>query len=116
MPAGLTSVPSAIAAPAPAPEKAAPLGGQIETARLISRKDPEYPKMAREAGAKGAVKLVATVGSDGRVLRVKAISGHPLLVRPATEAVMQWVYRPTYLNGVAVETQTDITLNFVSER
>jgi protein TonB len=118
MPAGLSSVPSAVAAPPPpAAEKAStPLGGQIESARLVSRKDPEYPKMARDAGAKGTVKLIATVGTDGRVLRVKAVSGHPLLIRPATEAVMEWVYRPTYLNGVPIETQTDITLNFVNDR
>ncbi len=87
LPAGLGASPAVAPAPPPptptvAPDKPA-LGGQVETARLVSRKDPEYSKMARDAGAKGVVKLVATVGPDGRVISVKPVSGHPLLIRPA---------------------------------
>ena len=91
-------------------------GGQIVQAQLVRKVDPEYPKIARDSGAKGAVKLTATIGVDGKVKSVKALGGHPLLVRSATDAVMQWSYKPTMLNGQAVETQTEIVLNFVNER
>jgi protein TonB len=78
-----------VTTPAPA---AAKTGGQIQPAELIKRRDPEYPKLARDAGAKGMVQLTATVGTDGRVKSVKVVKGHPLLVRAATDAVMQWIY------------------------
>ena len=80
---------SVVTTPAPA---AAKTGGQIQPAELIKRRDPEYPKLARDAGAKGMVQLTATVGTDGRVKSVKVVKGHPLLVRAATDAVMQWIY------------------------
>jgi protein TonB len=103
--------------PAPAESKgAAKAGGQIQQAVLISKKDPEYPKLARQTGAKGAVRLVATVGKDGRVKNVKVLSGHPMLQAAAIEAVKQWIYKPTLLNGQPVETDTEIQLNFVGDR
>jgi protein TonB len=91
-------------------------GGNIQQAVLVSRKEPEYPKIAKQTGAKGAVVLNATIGKDGHIKAVKVISGHPMLQNAAKEAVMQWVYKPTLLNGQAVETETQITLNFVGER
>lgn len=115
---------------APAPTAAAPAaapttvvnngnakqGGNIQQAVLISRKEPEYPKIAKQTGAKGAVVLNATIGKDGHIKAVKVVSGHPMLQNAAKEAVMQWVYKPTLLNGTSVETETQITLNFVGER
>ena len=95
---------------------ATPAGGNVEQAQLIHRKEPEYPRIAREAGAKGVVELVATIGTNGRVKSVKAVRGHPLLQKAAIDAVMQWIYKPTTLNGHAVETQSTITFNFVSDR
>jgi periplasmic protein TonB len=100
------------AAPAAAPHT----GGQIVQAQLIKRRDPEYPKMARETGASGVVELVATVGADGKVKSVQIVKGHPLLRQAAADAVKFWIYRPTTLNGVAVESQTQILLNFKSDR
>jgi protein TonB len=91
-------------------------GGQIQQAVLITRKEPEYPKIARQTGAKGAVVLNATIGKDGRVKSVTAVSGHPMLQNAAKEAVKQWIYRPTLLNGTPVETDTQIILNFVGDR
>jgi TonB family protein len=87
-------------------------GGQIQAAQLISRKDPEYPPLARQIGAKGEVELTATIGTDGSVKAVRVVKGHPLLVKAAQDAVMQWRYRPTLLNGVAIQSDTKITLNF----
>src|SRR5262249_55744400 len=125
-----SAIPSAPAPPRPepppapvvttpaAPEKkgSAASGGQIKQAELIQRKNPEYPKLARDAGAKGAVELTALIGADGKVKSVKVVSGHPLLQRAAIDAVMQWRYKPTILNGTPVESQSQIVLNFVGDR
>jgi protein TonB len=87
-------------------------GGQIREATVVYKKAPAYPQMARQMGAKGEVILSATVGTDGRVKSVKVLKGHPLLVKAATDAVMQWIYRPTLLNGQPVQNDVRITLNF----
>ena len=107
--------PPAVAAPAAAEKKAVP-GGQIQAAELLRRRDPEYPKLARESGASGVVELTATVGADGHVKAVKVVRGHPLLRQAAVDAVKQWIYRPCMLNGSPVETQTQVLLNFKAER
>jgi len=107
------------AAPAPSTtaRKSAPApGGQIRQAELITRREPEYPKLARQMGVKGIVELTATIGADGKVKSVKVEKGHPLLSKAATDAVMQWVYRPCLLNGQAVQSDTRISLNFLGER
>jgi len=99
---------------APASEKkAATTGGQIQQAVLVSKKDPEYPKLARETGAKGIVELVATIGTDGHVKSVKVVHGPPMLQKAASDAVLQWRYKPTILNGIAVEAQTQVFVNFL---
>jgi protein TonB len=91
-------------------------GGQIQAAVLIYRKDAEYPKIAKQTGAKGTVTLNATIGADGNIKKVKVVSGHPMLTNAAVEAVKQWRYRPTLLNGQPVETDTQVLVNFVGER
>ncbi len=116
------AAPAPVAAtPAAAPSAAQPatqknVGGQIQQAVLLRRKDPEYPKLARESGASGVVEVIASIGVDGRVKSVQVVRGHPLLRQAAIDAVKTWVYRPTILNGVAVETQTQVLLNFKSDR
>jgi protein TonB len=91
-------------------------GGQIQQAVLIYRKDAEYPKIAKQTGAKGTVTLTATIGKDGNVKAVKVVSGHPMLVGAASEAVKQWRYRPTLLNGQPVETETQVLVNFLGDK
>ena len=111
-----------IPAPAPAaPAKQAPAspstaGGQIVQAQVIFSRQPEYPKVARQMGIKGSVEVLATIGTDGHVKHVKVEKGHPLLAKAASDAVMQWVYRPTLLNGVPVQNETHITLNFTEDK
>jgi protein TonB len=113
--------------PAPVPATAPPAavaekklsagsGGQIQQAELVYRKAPEYPKLARDSGASGVVELIATIGTNGRVKAVQVVKGHPLLRQSAVDAVKQWVYKPTILNGMPVEAQTQVLLNFKSER
>jgi protein TonB len=119
----MNSVSAPVAPQAATPATSAPAdkklttGGQIQQAVLITKKDPEYPKLARDTGAKGVVQLVATIGTDGKVKSVKVVKGPPMLQKAAADAVMQWRYRPTMLNGVAVEAQTEVLVNFLgSER
>jgi protein TonB len=58
------------------------------------------------------VKLHATLGKDGTVQNLTVISGHPLLVPAALDAVKQWVYEPTVLNGTPTDVETEIEVNF----
>jgi periplasmic protein TonB len=84
-------------------------------AQLLNRVEPTYPKMAIVSGVQGQVKLHAIIARDGRIISLNVMSGHPLLVRAAEDAVSQWRYRPYFLNGEAVEVETFITVNFRRE-
>jgi protein TonB len=84
----------------------------LEEARLVYRVEPVYPKVAVMAGVQGQVKLHAIIARNGTIQSLNAVSGHPLLVRAAMEAVGQWRYRPYILNGEAVEVETFVTVNF----
>jgi len=90
--------------------------GQLLQAVLISRKEPVLPEAARAAGISGQVLLEATIGTDGHVKSIRVLRGDPLLAGAAEEAVRQWAYRPTMLNGTPVETKSQIVLNFVGDR
>jgi TonB family protein len=79
---------------------------------LIKKIAPDYPAQARQLRIEGAVQLVATVGKDGKVSRIKTVGGHPILVRAATDAVKEWKYKPFLLNGQPIEFETQITINF----
>ena len=114
------SVPSAAPPPPPPPkkeEKAAvvqriKIGGSVQQARLIRQPKPVYPPLAKQARISGTVHLGAIIAKDGTIQKLEVISGHPLLVPAAIEAVKQWVYQPTLLNGEPVEVQTTIDVNF----
>jgi protein TonB len=80
---------------------------------LVHRVEPVYPPMARTARVQGSVVLGAIVDKEGTIKNLRLISGHPLLVPAAVEAVSQWRYRPYVLNGEAIEVETQITVNFI---
>jgi protein TonB len=88
---------------------------QFSEGQLVNRVEPVYPQIAKISGIQGQVKLHAIIGRDGRIQSLSAVSGHPLLLRAAMEAVEQWRYRPYVLNGEAVEVETFITVNFKKE-
>ncbi len=94
------------------PVKRVRQGGQFAAANIIKRVQPKYPHKARDAGIQGIVKLHVIIGKDGSVSQVEAISGHPLLIQAAIDAVRQWKYRPTLLNGEPVEVDTTIDIIF----
>lgn len=84
----------------------------IQMARPIHRVEPVYPVLARQMRVAGVVELQGVIGTDGRIHELKVLSGHPMLVKAAVEAVSQWIYAPTILNGQAVEVAAPITVNF----
>ena len=88
------------------------VGGNVQSAKLIRQPKPSYPPLARQARISGVVKFNAVIAKDGSIQNLTMISGHPLLVQAATEAVRQWVYQPTLLNGEPVEVITTIDVNF----
>ena len=80
---------------------------------LIYKPQPAYPPRAREVRVQGPVVLRAIISKAGTIENLQALSGHPLLVPAALEAVKQWRYRPYVLNGEPVEVETQITVNFI---
>jgi len=80
---------------------------------LVYRVDPLYPEIARAMHLSGTVRLRAIIGTDGSVRNLEVLSGNPILARAAVAAVRQWRYRPTRLNGGAVEVETLVTVKFV---
>jgi periplasmic protein TonB len=82
----------------------------IDPALLTRRIDPVFPSLARQTRRSGKVELHALIGADGSVQELQVVSGDPLFVNSALDAVRQWHYRPTYLNGRPVEIDTFITV------
>jgi protein TonB len=80
---------------------------------LIYKPQPVYPPMARAARIQGAVILRAIISKAGTIENLQALSGHPLLIPAAIEAVKQWRYRPYVLNGEPVEVETQVAVNFI---
>jgi len=87
-------------------------GGNVQAAKLINRVQPSYPPLARQTRIQGTVRLHAIIGKDGAVKELTLESGHPLLVQAALDAVRQWRYQPTLLNGEPVEVDTTIDVIF----
>ncbi len=81
-------------------------------ALLLDKVQPSYPEQALKAGLQGAVVLQAWIGKDGSIRDLKLVDGSLLLGRAAVKAVKQWRYKPYLRNGVAVEAETYVTVNF----
>jgi len=120
LPGGARPMPMAATMPAAstgADASAAPpatirVGGSVQQTKLVSQPHPTYPIEAKQARIQGVVQLSATIAKDGTVRNLEVIQGHPLLVQAAMDAVRQWVYQPTLLNGQPVEVITQIDVNF----
>jgi periplasmic protein TonB len=100
----------------PPPPKATPqrirVGGNVQQANLIHQVMPVYPEIAKTAHIQGTVILHAIISKEGTVQELQYISGPPLLMRSAMDAVRQWRYRPTLLNGEPVQVDTTISVVF----
>jgi len=110
------AIPSSNPSPAPIPTlKPAPPPrvSRMMEGNLIYKPQPPYPPMARAARIQGPVVLRAIISKAGTIENLQTLSGHPLLVPAALEAVKHWRYRPYVLNGEPVEVETQITVNFI---
>jgi protein TonB len=88
------------------------VGGNVPEPRKVHSVAPEYPPIARKARVQGIVILEATIGPRGNVTDVKVLRSIPLLDQAAIDAVKQWVYEPTLVNGVPTGVIMTVTVNF----
>jgi protein TonB len=88
------------------------VGGDIKPPKIIKMVQPKYPPAARHNQVEGVVVLEATVTNEGTVEKVKVISGPPMLIQAAIDAVEEWRYEPTYVNGEPVAVVLTATINF----
>jgi TonB family protein len=86
------------------------VGGNVMATKIVRQAIPVYPPIARSAGITGTVVLHAIIAKDGTIRDLQFVSGPPLLKKSAMDAVQQWVYAPTYLNGEPVEVDTTISV------
>jgi TonB family protein len=115
--------PNAVTTPAPAPkENAAPktqrqepirVGSNVQSSKLIKKVDPVYPELARRARVEQIVMLEVLVDEQGNVANIRVVKGHPLLDQAAIDAVRQWQYSPTYLNGQAIQVLATVEVPFL---
>ena len=83
---------------------------------LVTRVEPQYPGIAKQAHIEGVVQLRAVIAKDGSVQSLEVLSGNILLAKAARDAIVQWRYRPTLLRGEPVEVETLITVIFKMPR
>ncbi len=102
----------AIVPPPPPPTARPPRISHMMEGNLIYKVQPVYPPLARAARIQGAVVIRAIISRNGTIENLQTLSGHPMLVGAALDAVRQWRYRPYILNGDPVEVETQVTVNF----
>jgi periplasmic protein TonB len=104
--------PMPVAPPSPKPVAHTFRTSSILEGSILRRVQPLYPSLARSARIQGSVVLAAVISKAGAIENLRVLSGHPLLVPAAIDAVSQWRYRPYILNHEPVEVETQITVNF----
>jgi protein TonB len=95
-----------------APEAPVRIGGTVLAAKIMRKVTPLYPRLAIMARISGTVRLLGVVAKDGTIQQLQVVSGPPMLVNAALEAVRQWTYSPTLLNGQPVEVSAPIDVVF----
>jgi protein TonB len=88
------------------------VGGAVRPPRKVVDARPEYPQNARDAKIQGVVILEIVIGENGAVIDTKILRSIPELDQPAIDAVRQWIFEPTLLNGEPVEVEMTVTINF----
>lgn len=94
------------------PKRTAPISGGVLNGKAVSRVNPQYPAIAKQARVSGSVTVQITVDENGRVVSAQAVSGHPLLQSAAVSAVRQWRFTPTLLSGQPVKVTGQVIVNF----
>ena len=92
--------------------KPVPVSSGVSEGLLIHQVKPAYPPIALTAHVQGEVILQAVIGKDGSIQNLRVVSGHPMLIKAAVDAVQQWRYRPYLLNGEPVEVETQVRVTF----
>jgi protein TonB len=87
----------------------------LDPAMLIHRVEPIYPFLPKQIRREGRVELRAIIGTDGTIQSLQVVSGDPMFLNSAIEAVQQWRYRPTILNGQPVEIDTYIAVVYTMQ-
>jgi protein TonB len=104
--------------PAPPPPKPAVhrgpyrVGGRVQAPKLMQEVQPNYPPLAKQARIQGDVVIESVIDAQGHVTQMKVVSGSPLLVEAAEQALEKWKYQPTLLNGQPVAVDMLVTLHF----
>jgi protein TonB len=93
-------------------DQAVRVGGRIPQPTKIRNVLPDYPPIAQSARIQGTVIIEATIDRQGRIAEARVLRSIPLLDQAALDAVRQWEYEPTLLNGVAVPVIVTVTVNF----
>jgi protein TonB len=88
------------------------VGGRVRPPRVLSKASPLYPPLARQTKVEGIVSIDAVIDTEGNVVEMSVVSGHPLLISAALDAVKKWKYEPTYLNDQAIAVQLIVTVTF----
>lgn len=88
------------------------VGGGVQSAMVVSKTPPVYPQLAKSARVQGVVHLAVVIGTDGTVQEIHSLGGPALLIQAAMDAVREWVYKPTLLNGDPVAVETTVDVNF----
>jgi TonB family protein len=111
---GTRTGPVPAAAPRAGTPQRIPIGGNVQVSKLLRQPRPIYPEDLQRQGITGTVMIKAVVGKDGRLINPKVINTdvHPMLAQAALDAVSQWLYQPSRLNGQPVETVTSIEIGF----
>jgi protein TonB len=100
----------------PGPSKPITVTSDIQSAKLLRKVTPIYPRLAIIARVSGTVHLMGTIGKDGMIEQVQVVSGPPMLAQAAVDAVRQWIYRPTMLNNEPVDVIAPIDVIFSLSR
>jgi periplasmic protein TonB len=103
---------SVVVVPKVEPVKRVRISQGVTRGMVISKIEPKYPSIAVTARITGVVLLKAIISKEGRITELQVVSGHPVLIPAALDAVKQWRYRPYLLNGEPVEVETTIMVNF----
>jgi protein TonB len=112
LPLGLSTPPPAQRVQPAKPSGPLHVSSGVAAGQLLVPIQPQYPAIAREARIQGTVVVSALIGTDGRIASVRALSGPPMLVQAAVDAIRQARYRPWTLNGEPVEVETTINVVF----
>jgi protein TonB len=107
-----SSAKTTVVIPRMEPVKRVRVSQGVTQGMVVSKIEPDYPKLALVARVTGVVLLKAIISKEGAITELQVVSGHPILVPAAVDAVKQWRYRPYLLNGEPVEVETYVTVTF----